>query len=73
VSFRLVIDVTWAILMEVYQDYGMKFDDAMEELNKRLTDPTTPEGAKVRAPDDAASMAVLQAMMGGTDFGGPRG
>lgn len=73
VSFRLVIDLTWAVLMEVYRDYGMKFEEAYNELTARLTDPSTPEGKKARAPDDRASMAVLMAMMGGSDFGGPTG
>lgn len=73
VRFRLVVDMTWAVLVEVYGQYGMKFEEATKELESRLTDPATPEGRKARAPDDAASMAMLQAMMAGSDFGGPRG
>jgi hypothetical protein len=65
--------MTWALLIEIYGEYGMKFEEATKELQSRLTDPSTPEGAKARAPDDAASMTMLMAMMGGSDFGGPTG
>jgi hypothetical protein len=75
VQFRLVIDVAWAVLLEVYREYGMKFDEATIELNKAVADPSTPEGQKAHAPEpnNDQSLAVLQAMMGGSDFGGPRG
>lgn len=73
VRFRLVMEMTWAVLIEIYGQYGMKFEEATDELNSRLTDPSTPEGRKARTPDDAASMALLQAMMAGSDFGGPKG
>lgn len=73
VRFRLVIDLTQAVIVEIYQDYGMKFDEAINELQVRLTDPSTPKGRKVRAPDNESSMAMLQAMMKGSDFGGPKG
>lgn len=49
----------------------MKFQEATEELHKRLSDPLSPQA--VRAPDNESSLAMLQAMMGGSDFEGPRG
>jgi hypothetical protein len=73
VQFRLVVDMTWAIVMEVYREYGMKFEEATQELNGHLADPETPQAKKVREPDNDASLAMLQSMMGGSDFGGPRG
>ena len=56
----------------------MKFDEATTELSKRLygDGETTPQAQRARAPkppDDASSMAVLQALMGDSDFRGPRG
>ena len=73
--FRLVIDVAWAVLIEVYREYGMKFDEATTELTKAVADPSTPEGRKARAPEpnNDQSLAALQAMIGGSTFGGPRG
>lgn len=68
-----MLDVTWALIIEIYKEYGMKFDEAISELQKRLTDPGTPEGKQARAPDNDASLAMLQSMMAGSDFGGPRG
>lgn len=68
-----MIDMAWALLVEIYRDYGMKFQEAMGELRTRLTDPETPEGKKARAPDDAASMTMLQGMMKDSSFGGPKG
>lgn len=62
------------LVVEVYRELGMKFDEALADLEGRLADPTEP--AKRRSPpppDDGASMAALQAMMGGTTFKGPRG
>lgn len=78
VRFPLVVGLTWAVLIEIYREYGMKFDEAIKELNSQLADRTTPKGrqAKAKAPtpvEEAASMAMLQSMMGGSDFGGPRG
>lgn len=68
-----MIDMAWALLVEIYRDYGMKFQEAMDELNIRVTDPETPAGKKARAPDDAASMSMLQAMIKDSSFGGPKG
>ena len=70
VRFPLVINLTWAVLIEVYREYGMKFDEAIKELNSQLADPETPKGrqAKAKAPtpaEEAASMAMLQSMIGG--------
>lgn len=65
--------MSWVLVLEVYREYGMKFEEAMDELRTRLTDPSTPEGKKAREPDNDTSLAMLQAMMGGSDFGGPRG
>lgn len=65
--------MTWAVLMEVYREYGMKFDEATTELQKAVADPSTPEGKKAAEPDNDQSLTMLQAMIGGSDFGGPRG
>ena len=64
--------LTWALLIEIYREYGLKFDEAIKELNSRLyDDPAIP---RVPTPaEEAASMAMLQSMMGGSDFGGPKG
>ncbi len=70
--FKVVLDVARVLIIEVYREYGMKFQEAVEELESKLVDPTDPR-TKPRAPDNEASMAVLQAMMGGSDFGGPKG
>ena len=64
------------LVLEIYRDYGMKIEDAVNELQTRLTGDYVdqPQGAarpKRGAPDEAASMAMLQAMMGGSDFRGP--
>lgn len=70
--FKVVLDVARVLIIEVYREYGMKFQEAIEELESKLVDPTDPR-TKPRAPDNEASMAMLQAMMGGSDFGGPKG
>lgn len=54
----------------------MKFDEATAELNGKLLDPDDPATPKKRVPtpsQEKASMAMLQAMMGGSNFQGPRG
>ena len=70
--FKVVLDVARVLIIEVYREYGMKFQEAVEELESKLVDPTDPR-TKPRAPDNEASLAMLQAMMGGSDFGGPKG
>lgn len=61
-----------ALLVEVYRELGMKFTETIEELEKRLGDPAAPARRKPE-PDNQASLAVLQAMMGGSDFSGAKG
>jgi len=76
VEFRRVVDLTWVLVLEVYREYGMKFEEAFTELESKLYDPSDPEASKPRPkppPDNDASLAMLQAMMGGSDFGGPSG
>ena len=72
-----MLDATWALVIEIYGEYGMKFDEANNELAKRLYEgDNTPQAQRARAPrppDDAASMAMLQAAMKDSDFRGPRG
>lgn len=69
-----------ALLMEIYKDYGMKFEEATQELDKRLYEDDVPKqgqqprrAARKRAPDNDQSMAMLQAAMRGSSFGGPKG
>jgi hypothetical protein len=67
--------------MEIYREYGMKFEEATEELNKRLyEEATSPQqgqqaqrAPRKRTPDNDQSMAMLQAAMRGSSFGGPKG
>lgn len=73
VEFRIVVDLTWALLMEVYREYGMKFEDAYSELQKQLGDQPPAAVQQKRTQDDASSMAMLQALMKDSDFAGPRG
>ena len=61
------------LVLEIYRDYGMKMEQAVDELQARLTGPIEAAAAPQRVPDDGASMAMLQAMMGGSDFRGPKG
>jgi len=71
-----VLDLVTALVIEVYQELGMKFDEATAELAGKLLDPTDPETPKKRVPtpsQEKASMAMLQSMMGGSNFKGPRG
>ncbi len=77
IQFRHVVDVARALVTEIYGEYGLKFEEASDELDKRLYGPNVPDQPQAprssRAPDDASSMAMLQAMMKDSDFGGPRG
>jgi hypothetical protein len=68
-----VLDMTQAVLVEVYREYGMKFEEATKEIQKAISEPESPQRKKVTAQDEAASMAMLQSMMGGSDFKGPKG
>jgi len=72
VRFRLVVDMTWALLVEIYRDYEMKFEAAVSEITKAIS-PESPQAEKAVAVDEAASMTLLQAMMAGSDFKGPKG
>lgn len=51
---------------------GLKIEAAYEELGGRLVNPDAPK-APPKAAEEAAGMAMLQSLMGQTDFGGPRG
>jgi hypothetical protein len=76
-ELRRVIDLAWVLIIEVYQEYGMKFQEATAELHAKLDDRTAPAAQAARkrpAPSaEAQSMVMLQALMGGTDFRGPKG
>ena len=72
IEFRLVLDVAWALVIEIYREYGMKFQEAMDEITQKVTDPADPVQRPARAPDNASSMAMLQAMIKDSDFGGPK-
>ena len=71
-----MLDLVTALVIEVYQELGMKFDEATGELAGKLLDPDDPETPTKRAPtpsQEKASMAMLQSMMGGSSFRGPKG
>lgn len=66
--------MAWAVLVEVYRDYDVKFEEAMVDLNTKMADPAAPPKRKPpSAADEAASLAMLQSMMAGSDFRGPKG
>jgi len=67
-----VVDVARVLILEIYRDYGLKFQEAMDELDSKISDPTAPK-PKPRAPDNDSSLALLQSLMQGSDFGGPKG
>lgn len=48
----------------------MKFDEAYDELTKALGDPVGAKKQQPRPEDEAAGLAMLQAMVGGSDFKG---
>ena len=73
VQFRLVVNMTWALLVEIYREYDMKFETAVDEITKAISEPDAPQAKKATANEEAASMAMLQAMMVGSDFKGPKG
>ena len=51
----------------------MKFDEALDELNGVLRDPSEKQTAKAPRPqDEAAGLAMLQARMAATDFKGAK-
>jgi hypothetical protein len=56
--------------VEVYRELGMKFDEALDELSKAISDPVERQQKKPRPEDEAAGLAMLQAMVGGSDFKG---
>ena len=60
-------------MVEVYRELGMKFDEALDELNGVLRDPSEKQTAKAPRPqDEAAGLAMLQARMAATDFKGAK-
>ena len=65
--------MTWAMLVEIYRDYGIKFEEAMTELKKTILGPDSPEHARATEANEARSMAMLKSMMSGSNFGGPKG
>lgn len=71
-----MLDMTNALIMEIYREYDLKFDVAATELKQVLAGPDSPERKQDKLPterQEAANMAALQAMMKGSDFGGPKG
>lgn len=67
--FRDVLAIAYVMVIEVYQEIGVKFEDAIEELESKIVDPVE---RKPKVIDNEASMAQLMAMMGGSDFKGKR-
>ncbi len=70
-EFRDLVDIAKVLILEVYREMGVLFQEATESLDKSIGDPDTPKRAS--QPDDQASMAMLMGMMGGSDFRGPKG
>jgi hypothetical protein len=63
-------------LVEVYRELGIKFEEAVSDLDGLLAGESRQEQKRAQAPspqDEAASMALLSAMMKDTSFQGPRG
>lgn len=48
----------------------MKFDEAYQELEKALVDPIERVRQQPRPVDEAANLAILQALVGGSNFKG---
>jgi hypothetical protein len=60
------------LVIEVYRELGMKFDEAIDELNTVLAgDAQKPK--KPKPQDEAAGLAMLQAVVGASDFRGAKG
>lgn len=72
-TFRQVLDITTALVVEVYRELGMKFEEALDDLNERVSDPETRTKRQPKPADEAAGFALLQAQMQQTDFKGVRG
>lgn len=68
-----MLDVAWALVTEIYGQYEMKFEDAQTELRKQTLGAEEAKRPQQVAADNAASMAMLQSMMGDSTFKGPRG
>lgn len=78
IEFRWVIDMARVLVLETYRELGLKFQEAVDELDDRIVGVDGSAAPKRERPaprpaDNDASLAMLQAMMGGSDFGGPRG
>lgn len=60
------------MVIESYKEAGMKFEEAFEDLTTRINDPENAGRPKKAAPppDDGASLAMLSALMAGSDFKG---
>lgn len=70
-QFRRVLDLTVVLLVEVYRERGSKFAEIMEELNSRMRNERVEKGPPVPTPQQSvANMAVLEAMMAGSDWRG---
>ena len=72
------MEMARVLVLETYRESGMKFQEAIDELNGRLAEAggTSAQKRKKATPkpaDNDASMAMLQSIMGGSDFGGPKG
>lgn len=72
-SFRAVLDITVVLVLEVYRELGVKFDEAYADLTDRLADaverpPNVPTPAQ-----EATGMIELMARMRQSDFKGAVG
>lgn len=69
-----MLSLTTALVIEIYQELGMKFDEAFADLEDKLVpEGEAPKKRPAPPPDDRASMAMLQSAMAGSNFRGPRG
>ena len=73
VTLRDALDIAITLLIESYQEAGMKIDEAHKDLMSRLY-PAKPGRPKTPTPEEeAASMAMLMSRMSASDFRGALG
>lgn len=70
--FHMVLDLALVLLVEVYREYGMKYHEIMDELNKQIAEPVARLQRRQPETDNEASMSLLMGMMSGSDFRGAR-
>ena len=71
-TFRAVLDIAVVLVLEVYRELGVKFEEAHADLSDRLADEVVRKPKVPTPSQEAMGMQELMAVMRQSDFRGAK-